>query len=104
MKKNSRTKEKSSKRKRNYAIILSSIIAFLIGYYILNYLSTMERPPINNTVLIILGCIMMAGSTLIAVITFKKQFFPTKKTRSRHVFLKDQLKNQNVNQDGQHNL
>ncbi|MFC6876846.1 hypothetical protein [Flavobacterium myungsuense] len=50
----------------------------------------MENPFLGNTFHIILGCILMAVSTLIIVITVKKEFFPKKRKRTNHVFLDDQ--------------
>lgn len=47
----------------------------------------MEKPPLGATFNIIIGCTLMAVSGLVGVITIKKQYFPKKKKRTKHVFL-----------------
>ena len=78
------------KRNLNIKIILICIVFFIFGYYLLNHVSVMENPFLGNTFNIILGCILMAISSLILIITVKKEFFPKKRKRTNHVFLDDQ--------------
>lgn len=82
-------RSKREKRKRNNQIILFSIVAFFIGYYILNYVAALEKPPIGATFNIILGCTIIAVSLLILLFTIKKQYFPKRRKRTKHVFLDD---------------
>ena len=86
----SSSKYRKIKRNLNIIIILICIVFFILGYYLLNHVSVMENPFLGNTFHIILGCILMALSTLIIVITVKKEFFPKKRKRTNHVFLYDQ--------------
>ena len=86
----SSSKNRKIKRTLNIKIILICIVFFILGYYLLNHVSVMENPFLGNTFHIILGCILMAVSTLIIVITVKKEFFPKKRKRTNHVFLDDQ--------------
>ncbi|MFD0778776.1 hypothetical protein ACFQZF_10055 [Flavobacterium myungsuense] len=83
-------KSRKIKSNLNIKIILICIVFFILGYYLLNHVSVMENPFLGNTFHIILGCILMAVSTLIIVITVKKEFFPKKRKRTNHVFLDDQ--------------
>jgi hypothetical protein len=77
------------RKKRNIIIILVCIVAFLLGYYLLNYVAAMEKPPLGVTFNIVLGCTIMATTAIVCIYTIKKQFFPKKKKRTRHVFLDD---------------
>ena len=86
----SSSKSRKVKSILNIKIILIFIAFFILGYYLLNHVSVMEKPFLGNTFHIILGCILMAVSTLIIVITVKKEFFPKKRKRTNHVFLDDQ--------------
>ena len=78
-----------ARKKRNNTIILVSVMSFFIGYYILNYVAAMEKPPLGATFNIVLGCSIMATTTLVFVFTVKKQYFPKKRKRTKHVFLND---------------
>lgn len=86
----SSSKNRKIKRTLNIKIILICIVFFILGHYLLNHVSVMENPFLGNTFHIILGCVLMAVSTLIIVITVKKEFFPKKRKRTNHVFLDDQ--------------
>ncbi len=77
------------RKKNNNRIIAFCIIAFFIGYYILNYVSSLEKPPVGATFNIILGCTIIAVSILILIFTVKRQYFPKKRKRTKHVFLDD---------------
>jgi hypothetical protein len=78
---------RKARKNRNYIIILVCIVSFLIGYYLLNYVAPMEKPPMGATFNIVLGCSIMAITTLVFVYTVKKQYFPKKRKRTKHVFL-----------------
>ncbi|MBK8600807.1 MAG: hypothetical protein IPN80_09920 [Flavobacterium sp.] len=80
---------RKARKKRNNITILVCIIAFLIGYYLLNYVAAMEKPPLGATFNIVLGCTIMAITTIVFVYTVKKQYFPKKRKRTKHVFLDD---------------
>jgi len=80
---------RKARKKRNNITILVCFIAFLIGYYLLNYVAAMEEPPLGATFNIVLGCTIMAITTIVFVYTVKKQYFPQKRKRTKHVFLDD---------------
>ena len=80
---------RKARKKRNNIIILVSIMAFLVGYYLLNYVASMEKPPMGATFNIVLGCTIMAITAIVLVYTVKKQYFPQKRKRTKHVFLDD---------------
>lgn len=82
-------KTRRERKNNNNGILAFCIIAFFIGYYILNYVSALEKPPVGATFNIVLGCTIMAVSLLIFIYTVKKQYFPKKKKRTKHVFLDD---------------
>ncbi len=63
--------------------------AFFLGYYILNSIAALEHPPMGVTFNIVLGCTIIAVSLLVLMYTMKKQYFPKKRKRTRHVFLND---------------
>lgn len=86
-------KKRKGKGFLNIYIILFSIVLFGLGYYVLNHISTMEKPFLGNTFHIVLGCTLMAISVLLFVIAVKKQFFPKKRKRTNHVFLENQKNN-----------
>ena len=78
---------RKARKKRNNITILVCIMAFLVGYYLLNYVASMEKPPLGATFNIVLGCVIMAVTTIVFVYTVKKQYFPQKRKRTKHVFL-----------------
>lgn len=79
------------KRIRNNKIIFFSIVSIGVGYYILDYVAALEKPPLGATFNILLGCSIIAVAGLILFLTVKKQYFPKKRKRSHHIFLEDQL-------------
>lgn len=80
---------RKAKKKRNNTIILVCVVGFFIGYYILEYVAAMEKPPLGATFNIVLGCSIMAVTGLIGALTVKKQYFPKKRKRTKHIFLDD---------------
>lgn len=67
--------------------MLSCVLAIALGYYILNYVAALEKPPIGATFNIVLGCTIIAVSAIILLYTVKRQYFRKSKKRTRHVFL-----------------
>jgi Zn-dependent membrane protease YugP len=86
----SSSKSRKVKSIFNIKIILICIAFFILGYYLLNHVSVMEKPFLGNTFHIILGCVLMSVSILVFVITIKKEFFPKKRKKTSHIFLDDQ--------------
>lgn len=86
-------KSRREKRNSNLKILAICIAVFGLGYYILNHISRMEKPFLGNTFHIIFGCVLMAVSSLLFAYITKKQFFPKKRKRTKHVFLEDIKKN-----------
>ena len=82
-------RSKRERKKRNNRVVLVCLVAFALGYYILNYVAALEKPPIGATFNIVLGCKIIAVSLLILVYTIKRQYFPKKRKRTRHIFLDD---------------
>jgi uncharacterized membrane protein YdjX (TVP38/TMEM64 family) len=82
-------RSKKARKKRNNITILVCIMAFLIGYYLLNYVASMEKPPLGSSFNIVLGCTIMAITSIIFTYTVKKQYFAKKRKRIKHVFLND---------------
>ncbi len=78
---------RKARKKRNNIAILVSVLGFLVGYYILNYVAAMEKPPLGATFNIVLGCTIMAVTTMVLIFLVKKQYFPKKRKRTKHVFL-----------------
>lgn len=80
--------------------ILLSAIVFGIGYYFLNYIATMEEPPMGHTIHILIGTTLMAVSGLGVVLIIKYLYDQKRKRirkehkRRKHkiVFLKNQKK------------
>lgn len=70
-----------------------------IGCYMLFVISRSFRPVFGNTFHILVGCILIAVSSLVLLITLKNYFFPKKrKKRSNVVFLEDELRKQKQQQ------
>lgn len=86
------------RRRRSNSIIAFSIISLFIGHYILNYVAVLKEPPISQTFNIILGCVIIAIALLVIAFTVKKQYFPKKRRRTKHIFLdEDYFKNSGSN-------
>lgn len=76
------------KQNKMLTISVACILAFGIGYFMVEFISTRERPPLGMTFHIIVGCLLMAVSLIVLAVTAKKHFFPKKKKKkSRPVFL-----------------
>ena len=88
-------KKRRDKKKRRYKILLACIVFFGLGYYILNNISKLEKPPGGMTFNVILGCILMAISSLIFLVIINKLYFTKKRKRTYHVFLENQKEHKN---------
>jgi hypothetical protein len=57
--------------------IVLCIVVFILGYYILNHISTMEDPPLGNTIYILIGSALTFLSILgiILILTFELLIF-----------------------------
>ena len=78
--------------------ILACVVVFFIGYYILERISTMENPPLGNTMYIVIGSALMFTSGLGVVLVIKYLYDYKKKKERRERKRKKQklfyLKNQ----------
>lgn len=80
------------------------IITFIVGDYLLNHISTLENPPMGNTVYILIGSTLLFTSVLGAIIVSKYIYDNKKKIkkiehkRKKHrvYFLKNQKSNTNT--------
>ncbi|HMI07778.1 MAG TPA: hypothetical protein VK528_09555 [Flavobacterium sp.] len=83
---------RKEKEKLVWKTCLFCVLGFVIGYVMLNHISTMEKPPLGITFNVVIGCTFIAVSLLVLVVTLKRHFFPKKrKKRAPPVFLEDQL-------------
>lgn len=80
---------RSRNKTNRISIIAVCIVVFGIGYYILEFISTRERPPLGTTFHVILGCLLMCVSLIVLALELKAVFFPKKRKKkgSRPVFL-----------------
>ncbi len=88
----SNARVKAKKQVNTFTYLLIYFIGLAIGYYLLNYVATWEKPILGNTFYIVLGCTMIAVFSILILINLQKKFFPkrSRKSKSRHrVFLKD---------------
>lgn len=58
------------------------VIVFILGYYVLEYISTMEDPPFGNTVYILIGSALVFSSA-IGVFMILKYLYDHKKQQER---------------------
>ncbi|HLA57040.1 MAG TPA: hypothetical protein VK623_13125 [Flavobacterium sp.] len=97
----SRTKKERSRKSiqdnRILKIIAGCFGGLCLGYFLLEYVSTWEDPPLGNAFHIVMGCALIAVAFIIIFVTLKRHYFPKKKRRgSKPVFLDDiQKKEQN---------
>jgi Kef-type K+ transport system membrane component KefB len=93
---------RKEKQQKVLKITAASIVVFGIGCYMLFVISRSFRPMFGNTFHILVGCIMIAVSSLVLLVTLKNYFFPKKrKKRSNVVFLEDELRKQKKQQQQQ---
>ena len=86
--------------------IICCVILFAFGYFfVLNYVSTMEEPPLGNTIYILLGSTLSIVSVLgfLLILKFlydhKKRKERKERKRQKHklFYLKDQQKKEDPN-------
>jgi len=74
---------KKNKNLKGILGISLSVSTFFIGYYILNNISTMEKPPLGNTFSIIFGCSLIVLAFLGIALVLKFIYDDKKKRRHR---------------------
>lgn len=95
-----------SKRLHERALIGigACIVIFILGYYILEHISTMEDPPLGNTIYILIGSALIFSSGL-GILLILKYIYDSKKKKERRerrrkkhkiFYLKDQNKQQDL--------
>ncbi|RKS03527.1 MULTISPECIES: hypothetical protein [unclassified Flavobacterium] len=63
--------------------IILCIVVFILGYFILNHISTMEDPPLGNTIYILIGSTLTFLSILGVVLILKYMYDSKKKAERR---------------------
>lgn len=89
---NSLERIRREKKKRNNNIILTCFLSLFVGHYILNYVAAIEEPPLGITFNIVLGCTIIAVAGIVMFITIKRQYFPKKRSKTKHIFLDEDYK------------
>ncbi|MFT3795929.1 hypothetical protein [Flavobacterium sp.] len=73
---------------RTFSIATACVVAFGIGYFMVEHMSTREKPPMGKTFHIIAGCLLIAIAIIVMAMVVRVHFFPKKqKKKSRPVFL-----------------
>ncbi len=88
----SRSSSRREKKKKSLLLVLVSLVVFAIGYYILDVVSRIYEISLGNTFYVILGCSLMATSSVFIIYTIKETYFKKKKKRIKQIFLKDDSK------------
>lgn len=84
--------------------IVFCLFVFALGYFVLEYISTMEDPPLGNTLYILIGSTFIFTSILGFVVILKYLYDYNKKKERRQrkrktqklFYLKDTTKNKKV--------
>ncbi|MFN3754779.1 hypothetical protein [Flavobacterium sp.] len=63
--------------------IVLCIAVFILGYFILNHISTMEDPPLGNTIYILVGSALTFLSVLGVILILKYMYDSKKKAQRR---------------------
>lgn len=73
-------------------LVILCLIVFGIGYFMVEFISVSERPLFGMTFHIVIGCLLMAISLIVVVVTLKRVFFPKKKRKNKNppIFLDDE--------------
>ena len=74
----------STKRKKKKKHIVICIFIFLLGFYLLNEVSTWFEVPLGNIFYVLVGCILMASSGVYIGYSIKVLYFSKKKKRTKH--------------------
>jgi uncharacterized protein YjeT (DUF2065 family) len=89
----SSSRMRKDKENRLLKLVGICLVALGLGYYMLFHVSRMLKPPLGNTFYILMGCVFIAVSCLVLLVSLKHHFFPKRrKKRSNVVFLEDELK------------
>jgi glucan phosphoethanolaminetransferase (alkaline phosphatase superfamily) len=83
-------KEQKSSNNSSYFLlkVIISILANALGYYLFVDVSTHFNPKFGNTFYIIVGCLLIAVSSIYLWLVTKERFFRKKKSRkTKMVFL-----------------
>lgn len=80
---------RSDRKKKKFILIFISCIVFGTGYFLLNVVSGIFEVPLGITFHVILGCTLMAVSSIYIGFTFKQLYFTKKRKRSKQIFLDD---------------
>lgn len=73
---------------RTFSITAACLVAFGIGYFMVEHISIREKPPIGKTFHIIVGCLLIALAAIMMAMVVRVHFFTKKrKKKSRPVFL-----------------
>ena len=87
---------KKTEKQRGYIGIAVCILVFILGYYVLNYVSIQEKLALGNTIYILIGGTLIAGSCIgvYLIITYLRKIERKLQRRrtSKIVFLKDTKK------------
>jgi len=84
---------KKEKERRVLKICGIFTVVLGIGCWMLFVISRSFKPLLGNTFHILVGCVLIAVSSLVLFVTLKNHFFPKKKRkRSGVVFLEDELR------------
>jgi len=86
---------RKERKRKKLLLILASCFIFVIGYYILDEVSTWYEVPLGVTFYVILGCTLMASSGIYIVYTLKKLYFTKRRKRTKHIYLDDNSKPKN---------
>ena len=78
-----------NKQNKFLSIAAGCILAFAIGYFMVEFISTREKPPLGMTFHVIVGCLLMCISAIVFFVQGKQLLFPKKKKKkgSKPVFL-----------------
>jgi hypothetical protein len=82
-----------TEKQRGYIGVIVCVLVFILGYYILNYISVKEKLPLGNTIYILIGSTLMGASCvgILLIIRYLRKI--EQKLRKRRnlkiVFLED---------------
>lgn len=82
------------------------VIIFLMGYYVLEYISTMVNPPLGDTIYILVGSTFIFTSIVVFILILRYLYNYKMKKEKRHrkrknhklFYLRDVKKNENIDQ------
>ena len=87
---------KKSEKQRGYIGIAVCILVFILGYYVLNYVSIQEKLALGNTIYILIVSTLIAASCIgvFLIITYLRKIEQKLQSRrtNKIVFLKDTKK------------